>query len=155
MKKETACKILAIYSICLGAVTAVSVVGLFFLYFGLKINSNLKKNVTCKSEVKMTLILNIVSFFIALVFLLMIFSMNDHNSLLLLITPLIVFVLLFGVPIVLAIIYLISEKKQPTLIEGIGLNEKSKLILFKKMYDDGIITKGEWDARRKDVLEKK
>lgn len=150
MKKEKVAKVIGIYSICLGSITGITIVGLFFLYFGIQINYNLKKNIHCKNEIKMLIIFYIIFFFFGLG-LIAILTVAKYPLVLAISAPL--FLLAFGTPFVFAVIYLIKDNKNPTVAGDLNIYCEDKVSELKRLYEARLITKEVWDLKREDLLE--
>jgi len=81
------------------------------------------------------------------------FSITDWISLLITLTiGLIINFLIFGIPLVYSIIYLIEERKNPTIPPTKEEIIQDKLNLLKKLFDEGRINEDEYNHRKSQVL---
>lgn len=148
MKKETVVKIIGIYSIVLGFLTAISIVGLFFLYFGIQIDKNLKRNIQSNNEIKMLVIFYCMFFFLGLG-LIALFTVAEYPLVLIVSAPL--FLLVFGTPFTFSVIYFIKDFKNPTMVGEINIYCEDKLAELKRLYEARMITREVWEKKKESL----
>lgn len=151
MKKETVAKVIGIYSLVLGGLTGISVIGLFFLYFGCKIENNLKKNIRCKSEIKILMIFYVMFFFLGSG-LIAFFTFKKYPLFFIVIC--LIFLIIFGTPLVFSLIFLHMEHKNPTTFGEINIYCDDKFSELKRLYDARIITKEMYENKKESLVKK-
>lgn len=151
MRKERVARIIGSYSIVLGILTSITIVGLFFAVFGILIELNLRRNLPCKNEIKILIIFYCLFFFLGLG-LIALFTLPINPLVLIITTP--IFLLIFGTPFTFSIIYLIKDFKNPTLLGEINIYCADKEKALKRLYEARMISKETWENKKESLLEK-